>query len=82
MDQASDAKKYKKIEEKMMRLGPEMVAVVHRFHVARVTPQERKYNLVKRIREEVYWLKGKRERERERACHLKGENKGDEDVGN
>ena len=65
LDQASDAKKYKKIEEKMMRLGPEMVAVVHRLHVERVTPQERKYNLVKRIREEAYWLKGKRERERE-----------------
>ena len=36
-----DAKKYKKIEEKMMGLGPKMVAVVHQLHAAMVTPQER-----------------------------------------
>ena len=64
LDQASDAKKYKKIEEKMMGLGPKMVAVVHRLHAARVNPQERKYNLVKRIREEAYRLKEEREKGR------------------
>ncbi|KAK7830230.1 dexh-box atp-dependent rna helicase dexh12 [Quercus suber] len=37
LDQASDAKKYK-IEEKMMGLGPEMVAIVHRLWAVRVTP--------------------------------------------
>ena len=52
-----DAKKYKKIEEKMMGLGSEMVVVVHQLHAARVTPQEREYNMVKRIREVAYWLK-------------------------
>ncbi|KAK9996562.1 hypothetical protein SO802_021248 [Lithocarpus litseifolius] len=52
-----DAKKYKKIEEKMMGLGPKMVVVVHQLRAARVTPQEREYNLVKRIREMAYWLR-------------------------
>jgi len=65
LDQASDAKKYKKIEEKMMGMGPEMVVVVHRLHAVRVTPQERKYDLVKRIREEAYHRERERERERE-----------------
>lgn len=36
-----DAKEYKKIREKMMGLGLEMVAIVHQLHAAMVTPQER-----------------------------------------
>lgn len=55
-----DAKKYKKIKEKMIGLEPEMVAIVHQLHATMVTPQEREITSWKELEK---WLIGWRKRE-------------------
>ena len=64
---AEDEEQKKKIEEEMMGLGPELVAIVDQLHATRATAKERQKNLEKSIREE--------------ARRLKDESSGDGDKG-
>ncbi|XP_030963282.1 DExH-box ATP-dependent RNA helicase DExH12-like [Quercus lobata] len=54
---AEDEEQKKKIEEEMMGLGPELVAIVDQLHATRATAKERQKNLEKSIREEARRLK-------------------------
>ncbi|XP_075646012.1 DExH-box ATP-dependent RNA helicase DExH12-like [Castanea sativa] len=54
---AEDEEQKKKIEEEMMGLGSELVAIVDQLHATRATAKERQKNLEKSIREEARRLK-------------------------
>lgn len=64
---AEDQDERKKIEEEMLRLGPDLAAILEQLHATRATAKERQKNLEKSIREE--------------ARRLKDERGGDEDRG-
>ncbi|KAK6927878.1 Sec63 domain [Dillenia turbinata] len=54
---AEDQEERKKIEEEMMGLGPNLVAILEQLHATRATAKERQKNLEKSIREEARRLK-------------------------
>jgi pre-mRNA-splicing helicase BRR2 len=67
LSRAGDDEQKKKIEEEMLGLGPELVAIVDQLHATRASAKERQKNLEKSIREE--------------SCRLKDESSGDGDGG-
>ncbi|KAL8464183.1 hypothetical protein ACS0TY_033921 [Phlomoides rotata] len=54
---AEDQEKRKEIEEEMMVLGPNHIAILEQLHATRATAKERQRNLEKSIREEARRLK-------------------------
>ncbi|KAJ0087179.1 hypothetical protein Patl1_09317 [Pistacia atlantica] len=54
---SEDQEERKKIEEEMMGLGPDLVAILEQLHATRATAKERQKNLEKSIREEARRLK-------------------------
>ncbi|XP_071692835.1 DExH-box ATP-dependent RNA helicase DExH12-like [Rutidosis leptorrhynchoides] len=54
---AEDQEQRKQIEEQMMELGPDLVAILEQLHATRATAKERQKNLEKSIREEARRLK-------------------------
>lgn len=54
---AEDQENRKKIEEEMLGLGPDHVAILEQLHATRATAKERQKNLEKSIREEARRLK-------------------------
>ena len=54
---AEDQEEWKKIEEEMTQLGPELAAILEQLHATRATVKERQKNLEKSIREEARRLK-------------------------
>ncbi|KAK1399891.1 hypothetical protein POM88_009754 [Heracleum sosnowskyi] len=57
MARAEDQQERMKYEEEMMRLGPELAAILEQLHATRETAKERQKNLEKSIREEARRLK-------------------------
>ncbi|CAK9317813.1 unnamed protein product [Citrullus colocynthis] len=54
---SEDQEERKKIEEEMMHLGPDLVAILEQLHSTRATAKERQKNLEKSIRAEARRLK-------------------------
>ncbi|XP_059634391.1 DExH-box ATP-dependent RNA helicase DExH12-like [Cornus florida] len=54
---SEDQEQRKEIEENMMKLGPDLAAILEQLHATRATAKERQKNLEKSIREEARRLK-------------------------
>lgn len=78
---AQDQDERKKIEEEMMSLGPDLVAILEQLHATRATAKERQKNLEKSIREEARRLKDETVGESERDRDIRGHVDRDMDGG-